>query len=102
VVPTEFISSSLFVVQATKMTYDESIATKVTELMQLDEAIFLSYFHHIVEKDCLKVWYDQHIKIKLFAQGDKVLLYHSKYQKHHGKLQNHWLGSFIIVEVHES
>jgi hypothetical protein len=70
--------------------------------MQLDEAIFLSYFHQIVEKALQKAWHDRHIKRKSFAQGDKVLLYNSKYQKHPGKLQMHWLGSFIVVEVRES
>jgi hypothetical protein len=49
-VPTEFMSPSLFVAQATKMNYDESITTKVIELMQLDEAIFLADFHQIVKK----------------------------------------------------
>jgi hypothetical protein len=46
----EFISPSLFVAQATKMTDNESIAARVTELMQLDEARFLADFHHTVEK----------------------------------------------------
>jgi hypothetical protein len=31
-----------------------------------------------------------------------VLLYDNKYQKHLGKLQMHWLGPFIVVEIHES
>jgi hypothetical protein len=39
--------------------------------------------------------------ISLFAQGDKVFLYDSKYQKHPGKLQMHWLGPFIVAEIHE-
>jgi hypothetical protein len=28
-----------------------------------------------------------------------VLLYDNKYQKHLGKLQMHWLGPFIVVEI---
>jgi hypothetical protein len=100
-VPTEFISPSLFVVQATKMTDDESITARVIELMQLDEAIFLANFHQTVEKSRQKAWHDRHIKHKYFAQGDKVLLYDSKYQKHPGKLQMHWLGLFIVAEICE-
>jgi hypothetical protein len=42
-----------------------------------------------------------HIKTKTFVQGDQVLLYDSKYQKHLGKLQMHWLGPFIFVEIEE-
>jgi hypothetical protein len=29
-----------------------------------------------------------------------VLLYDNKYQKHPGKLQMHWLGPFIVAEIH--
>jgi hypothetical protein len=42
------------------------------------------------------------LSISHFAQGDQVLLYDRKYQKHPGKLQMHWLGPFIVVEIHES
>jgi hypothetical protein len=31
-----------------------------------------------------------------------MLLYDNKYQKHPGKLQMHWLGPFIVVEIRES
>jgi hypothetical protein len=31
-----------------------------------------------------------------------VLLYDNKYQKHPGKLQMHWLGPFIVAEIHDS
>jgi hypothetical protein len=50
VVPVEFISPSLFFAQDTKMIDDESITSRVMELIQLDEAIFLAYFHQTVEK----------------------------------------------------
>jgi hypothetical protein len=71
----------------------------VTELLELDEARFLADFHQTVEKARQKAWHDRHIKTKSFVQGDQVLLYDSKYQKHPGKLQMHWLGPFIVVEI---
>jgi hypothetical protein len=43
-VPAEFITLSLFIAQATKMTDDESITTRIEELMELEEAIFLAGF----------------------------------------------------------
>jgi hypothetical protein len=36
------------------------------------------------------------------VQGDHVLWYDNKYQKHQGKLQMHWIGPFIVVENRES
>jgi hypothetical protein len=49
-VPAEFLTPSLFIAQATKMTEDESIVAWVEELLELEEARFLAYFHQTVEK----------------------------------------------------
>jgi hypothetical protein len=102
IVPAEFITPSLYIAQVTQMTDDESIAERVAELMEVEEAIFLADFHQTVEKARQKSWHDRHIKTKTFSQGDQVFLYDSKYQKHPGKLQMHWLGPFIVVEIWES
>jgi hypothetical protein len=50
VVPAEFLTPSLFIVQATKMTDDDSLVEWVEELMELEEARFLAYFHQTMEK----------------------------------------------------
>jgi hypothetical protein len=100
VVPTDFITPSLYIAQATHMTDDESVAQRIADLQELEEARFLAYFHQSVEKARQKSWHDRHIKSKIFTQGDKVLLYdNSRYQKHPGKLCMHWLGPFIVVEI---
>ena len=36
-----------------------------------------------------------------FQQGDTVLLYDNKFVKHPGKLQMHWLGSYVINFITE-
>jgi predicted HAD superfamily Cof-like phosphohydrolase len=54
------------------------------ELQELEETRFLENFHQLVEKARKKSWHDRHIKTKLFAQGDKVLLYEILYQKNLG------------------
>jgi hypothetical protein len=98
VVPAEFITPSLYIAHDTQMTDDESVAQRIADLQELEEARFLAYFHQSVEKSRHKSWHDRHIKSKIFAQGDKVLLYDSPYQKHPGKLCMHWLGPFIVVK----
>jgi hypothetical protein len=102
VVPADFITPSLYIAQATHMTDDESVAQRIADLQELEEARFLAYFHQTVEKARQKSWHDRHIKSKIFAQGDKVLLYDSRYQKHPGKLCMHWLGPFIVAEIRHS
>jgi hypothetical protein len=72
------------------------------EVQELEETRFLADFHQLVEKARQKYWHDKHIKSKAFAEGDKVLLYDIRYQKHLGKLRMHWLGPFIVAEIRPS
>jgi hypothetical protein len=102
VVPVDFITPSLYIAHATHMIDDESIVQRIADLKELEEERFLSNFHQSVEKSRKKTWHDRHIKSKRFAQGDKVLLYDSHYQKHPGKLCMHWLGPFLVVEIRQS
>jgi hypothetical protein len=81
------------------MSKEESVAQRLMELQELEETMFLADFHQSVEKERKKYWHDRHIKTKVFAQGDKVLLYESWYKKHPGKLHMHLLGPFIVVEI---
>jgi hypothetical protein len=46
----KFLTPSIFITQDTKITKDKSIAVWVEELMEIEEARFLAYFHQIVEK----------------------------------------------------
>jgi hypothetical protein len=50
IVPVEFLTPSLFIAQATKMTDDDSLVVWVEELMELEEVRFLVYFHQTMEK----------------------------------------------------
>jgi hypothetical protein len=84
------------------MTHDKSIVARFEKLMKLEEATFMENFHQTMEKARKKVLHDRHIKHKSFLQGDQVLLYDNKYQKHPGKLQMHWLGPFLVAEIRES
>jgi hypothetical protein len=72
------------------------------ELKEIEETRFLADFHQSVEKARQKSWHDRHIKTKSIVQGDKVLLYDSRYQKHPCKLCMHWLGPFIVAEIRPS
>lgn len=87
-----FIIQSLFITQATHMIEEESIKERLPELMDLEESIFLVDFHQTVEKYRQKAWHDRHITAKSLTKDDLSLLYDSKYLKHLGKLQMHWLG----------
>jgi hypothetical protein len=55
----------------------------------------------MVEKDRKKAWHDMYIKTKSFVEDDQVMLYDIKYTKHPRKLQMHWIGPFIVADIHE-
>ena len=61
------------------MTEEESIMQRLTELQELEETRFLADIHQSVEKERQKDLRDRNINTKVFMQGDKVLLYDSRY-----------------------
>ena len=80
---------------------EASLEEHLAQLMQLEEDCFVTVFHQHVEKDRYKSWHDQHIKNIHFQQAELVLLYDSKFSKHLGKLQMHWMGPYIIIFIIE-
>jgi hypothetical protein len=54
-----------------------------------------------VEKSQHKYWHDRHINTKTIVQGDQVMLYDNKYQKHPRKMKMHLLGPFIVSEIYD-
>jgi hypothetical protein len=67
VVPTKFITPSLYIAQATCMTDKELATQRLAELQELEETRFLADFHQLVAKARQKYWHDQHIKTKVFT-----------------------------------
>ena len=59
--------------------------------MELQEDRFIERFHQNVKKTQQKSWHDKNIKMKEFQHENLVLLYDSKFLKHPGKFQMHWL-----------
>ena len=78
---------------------EEALEEWARQLIQLEKDRFITSLQQRVKKDWQKAWHDRHIKIKQFSQGDLVLLYDSKFIKHLGKLQMHWLGSYFVHSI---
>lgn len=89
VVPAEFAIQRIFIDQETKMIKEESLEKWLDELLELDEAIFLVYFHQMVEKQRKKVWHDRHMKKSAFTFDGHVILCNNKFLKFRRKLQMH-------------
>ena len=76
-----------------------TLEERVAQLIQLDDDHFIAGFQQQVVKDRRKAWHDHHIKHKQFAVGDLVFYYDSKFIKHRGKLQMHWLGPYLVQSI---
>jgi hypothetical protein len=53
-----------------------------------------------IYKERIKRWYDNKLKKKEFKEGDKVLLYNSRFKTFRkGKLRSKWDGPYIVHSV---
>ena len=59
-----------------------------------------AYNSAAIYKERMKRWYDKRLQNKEFEEGDKVLLYNSRFKLFgKGKLQSKWDGPYIVHSV---
>jgi hypothetical protein len=59
-----------------------------------------AYENASIYKEMIEIWYDKSLKKKEFKEGDKVLLYNSRFITFgRGKLQSKWYGPYVIHSV---
>jgi hypothetical protein len=59
-----------------------------------------AYENASIYKERIKRWYDKRLKKKEFTEGDKVLLYNSRFRTFgKGKLQSQWDGPYVVHSV---
>jgi hypothetical protein len=101
VVPLEFLVPSLRVATITNMTERGAIQERISQLMDMEEDIFLARFHQEVQKARDKAWHDRHIKRKSCKEEDLVLVYENEFLQHLGKFRMHWLGPYEVKTIIE-
>ncbi|XP_062118680.1 uncharacterized protein LOC133832337 [Humulus lupulus] len=70
---------------------------RLLELNELDEFRNEAYENAEIYKEKSKAFQDKKIIRKDFQQGDKVLLFNSRFKLFLGKLRSRWSGPFIVV-----
>jgi hypothetical protein len=59
-----------------------------------------AYENASIYKERIKRWYDKRLKKKEVKEGDKVLLYNSRFKTFgKGKLQSKWDGPYVVHSV---
>jgi hypothetical protein len=75
-------------------------AVVVKQRIQISELEEMRLKAYEIYKERIKRWYDKRLKKKEFKEGDKVLLYNSRFKIFgKGKLQSKWEGPYIVHSV---
>nr|GEW83177.1 reverse transcriptase domain-containing protein [Tanacetum cinerariifolium] len=76
---------------------------RMFQLLKLDELRHQAYENSHLYKERTEVWHDKKLRIrKEFKQGNKVLLFHSKYKFKQPKLGSRWLGPHVVKHQYPS
>ncbi|GJX43754.1 reverse transcriptase domain-containing protein [Tanacetum coccineum] len=76
---------------------------RMFQLHELDELRHQAYENSYLYKARTKVWHDRKLRMrKEFKQGNKVLLFHSKYKFKQPKLKSRWLGPYVVKHQYPS
>jgi hypothetical protein len=97
----EYLVPSLRIVSFAGMDNTGVVRESLSQLVELEEDIFVAGFHHQVQKEREKAYHDRNIKKKVFKQGDLVMVYESKFMKHPRKFRTQWLGPYEVTYVTE-
>ena len=99
IMPMEYIVPSLRIAISTNMADIDGIKEILSHLLSLEEHHFITGFNQQVQKAREKAWHDRHIKLKVFKEGDLVLLYDSKFEKFPENFCTHWLAPYQVKYV---
>jgi hypothetical protein len=79
---------------------DAAVVKRRIQLSELEEMRLKAYENASICKERIKRWYDKRLKKKEFKEGDKVLLYNSRFKTFgKGKLQRKWDGAYVVHSV---
>jgi hypothetical protein len=68
------------------------------QISKLEDMRLEAYENASIYKERIKRWYDKRLNKKEFTQGDKVLLYNSRFKTFEkGKLRSKWDGPYIFI-----
>jgi hypothetical protein len=73
------------------------------QISELEELRLTAYHNASINKERMIRWYDKRLHKKEFNEGDKVLIYNSRYKVFgKRKLQSKWDGSYVVHSVSPS
>jgi hypothetical protein len=76
---------------------DAAVVKRRIQISELEEMRLKAYENASIYKERIKNWYYKRLENKEFKEGDKVLLYNSRFKTFgKGKLQSEWDGPYVV------
>jgi hypothetical protein len=95
--PVELEQKAYWAIKEMNLDLDAAVVKRRIQISELEEMRLKDYENASIYKERIKRWYDKRLKKKEFIEGDKVLLYNSRFKTFgKGKLQSKWDRPYIV------
>jgi hypothetical protein len=98
--PVELEHKAYWEIKEMNLDLDDAVVKRRIQTSELEDMRLKAYENASIYKERIKRWYDKRLKKKESKEGDKVLLYNSRFKTFgKGKLQSKWDGPYIVHSV---
>jgi hypothetical protein len=99
----ELENKAYWAIKEMNLDVDAARIKRRIQISELEEMRLKAYESETIYKERMKRWYDKRLQPKEFKEGDKVLLFISKFKIFgKGKLKSKWDGLYVVHLVSPS